>query len=78
MLSGKSCMNIIEQVSVAVFHFSPNIREYKRENDWRKCKAHEDEEVAVGFVIQRYLQRNFVYHRLAHYEKLDDDYMMGG
>lgn len=52
-------------------------REYKTDNDWRECKAHEDEEGAVGFVMQKYLQGGFVYHRSALYEKLDEYYMMG-
>lgn len=38
--------------------------------------THEDEEGAVGFVMQRYLEGGFFYHQSALYEKLDEDYMM--
>ena len=45
------------------------------EPDWRRSKAFDDEEGAVGYVVQRYLKDGFVYHRSAQYEKLDEDFM---
>ena len=51
-------------------------REYEDEEDWRGWKAAEDEEGAVGYVMQRYLKGGFVYHQSAVYNKLDDDFKM--
>ncbi|KAJ6028683.1 hypothetical protein N7540_004259 [Penicillium herquei] len=43
-----------------------NLREeYPDEIDWEKCKAIQDEEGAVGYVMQKKLQGGFVYHRSA-------------
>lgn len=48
-------------------------RESRDEEDWRKWKLLQDEEGAVGYVMQRYLKGGFVYHRSPLYTKLDDD-----
>ena len=53
-------------------------REFEDEEDWRQSQAHQDEEGAVGYVMQRYLKGGFVYQRSALYEKLDQDFMMEG
>ena len=45
------------------------------EQSWRRWKALQDEEGAVGFVMQRYLKGGFVYHRSPLYVKLDDEFM---
>lgn len=52
-------------------------REYRDETDWRQWKAREDEEGAVGFVMQKYLKGGFVYNRSGSYEKLDWDFKRG-
>lgn len=52
--------------------------EYPDEIEWEKCKARQDEEGAVGFVMQKNLQGGFVYHRSAQYRKLDQKYKMDG
>lgn len=65
----------VVMIDFALCHFR---REYKSEEDWREFKAYEDEEGAVGYVMQRYLQGGFVYHRSALYKKLDEDFMMEG
>lgn len=53
--------------------------EFEDEEQWRKAKAHEDEERAVGKVMQRYLKGKggFVYRQSALYEKLFYDFMRG-
>ena len=53
-------------------------REFEDEEDWRQSQAHQDEEGAVGYVMQRYLKGGFVYQRSALYERLDQDFMMEG
>ncbi|KAE8376657.1 hypothetical protein BDV26DRAFT_293891 [Aspergillus bertholletiae] len=58
----------------ALCHFR---REYQDEVDWWGWKALQDEEGAVGYIMQKYLQGGFVYHRSALYEKLDQDFRMG-
>lgn len=56
-----------------------NFREdYPDETEWEKCKARQDEEGAVGFVMQKTLQGRFMYHRSARYRKLDKKYKMDG
>lgn len=52
--------------------------EYPDETEWEKCKARQDEEGAVGFVMQKALQGGFVYHRSARYRRLDEKYKMDG
>ncbi|KAJ5586681.1 uncharacterized protein N7459_002446 [Penicillium hispanicum] len=47
---------------------------YKDDYDWDKWKSIQDEEGAIGYVMQRRLQGGFVYHRSARYEKLDDEF----
>ena len=46
------------------------------EQGWRELKAIEDEECAVGYVMQRYLEGGYVYHRTRGYLKLDEEFMM--
>ncbi|KAI9929499.1 hypothetical protein MW887_000972 [Aspergillus wentii] len=50
-------------------------REYKDEEEWRKWKAKQDEEGAVGYVMQNRLKGGFVYTRSAMATQLDDDFM---
>ncbi|KJK60553.1 hypothetical protein P875_00053242 [Aspergillus parasiticus SU-1] len=45
--------------------------EYEDETDWWKWKAIQDEEGAVGYVMQKYLHGGFVYRRSARYKQLD-------
>ncbi|RAQ47418.1 hypothetical protein AFGD_008750 [Aspergillus flavus] len=45
--------------------------EYEDETDWWKWKAIQDEEGAVGYVMQEYLHGGFVYRRSARYKQLD-------
>ncbi|KAJ6149607.1 hypothetical protein N7471_000806 [Penicillium samsonianum] len=52
--------------------------EYQDETEWEEWKARQDEEGAVGFVMQKKLQGGFVYHRSARYRKLDEKYKMDG
>ena len=49
-------------------------KEYANEIEWEECKARQDEEGAVGFVMQKKLQGGFVYHRSALYTELDEKY----
>lgn len=52
-------------------------RQYKGEEKWRCSRAHQDEEGTVGFVMQRYLNKDgFVNKRSEMYENLDGDFMM--
>lgn len=53
-------------------------REYRDEADWKEWKAIQNEEGAVGYVMQKYLQGGFVYRRSALYRKLDQDFKMEG
>ncbi|KAJ5721899.1 uncharacterized protein N7483_009833 [Penicillium malachiteum] len=56
-----------------------NFREkYPGEDEWEECKSWQDEEGAVGFVMQKKLPGGFVYHRSARYKKLDEKYGMDG
>ena len=50
--------------------------EYPDETEWEMWKATQDEEGAVGYVMQKKLQGGFVYHRSARYRKLDEKYRM--
>ncbi|KAJ5158803.1 uncharacterized protein N7500_008454 [Penicillium coprophilum] len=52
--------------------------EYRDETEWEACKATQDEEGAVGYVMQRRLQGGFVYRRSARYNNLDEKYKMEG
>ncbi|KAJ5719508.1 hypothetical protein N7493_007086 [Penicillium malachiteum] len=52
--------------------------EFTDEVDWETCKATQDEEGAVGYVMQKKLQGGFMYHRSALYRKLDEKYKMDG
>lgn len=52
-------------------------REYKDEYDWREWKSHQDEEGAVGYVMQRMLKGGYVYHRSAYFKELDNEFKMG-
>ncbi|OQD67360.1 hypothetical protein PENDEC_c039G02274 [Penicillium decumbens] len=51
-------------------------REYEDDYDWDTWKAMQDEEGAVGYVMQRRLQGGSVYHRSDRYEKLDIKFKM--
>ncbi|ODM18947.1 hypothetical protein SI65_05564 [Aspergillus cristatus] len=51
-------------------------REYKDEHDWREWKSRQDEEGAVGFVMQRMLKGGYAYHRSAYYRQLDYEFKM--
>lgn len=51
-------------------------RQDQDEQDWREWKAMQDEEGAVGYVMQRYLTGGFIYHRSARYLKLDEEFKM--
>ncbi|KGO47738.1 hypothetical protein PEX1_040500 [Penicillium expansum] len=51
---------------------------YEDETEWEELKARQDEEGAVGFVMQRKLQGGFVYHRSARYRELDEKYKIDG
>lgn len=51
--------------------------EYASEDEWQKRKAIQDEEGAVGYVMQKKLQDGFVYDRSALYTELDDKYKRG-
>ncbi|KAJ5939475.1 hypothetical protein N7466_002609 [Penicillium verhagenii] len=51
-------------------------QDYPNEIEWEKYKAREDEEGAVGYVMQKKLQGGFVYHRSALYTELDKKYRM--
>lgn len=46
-------------------------QDYKDVYNWDKWKSIQDEEGAVGYVMQRRLKGGFPYHRSARYEKLD-------
>jgi tRNA A-37 threonylcarbamoyl transferase component Bud32 len=50
-------------------------REDQDEEDWRMWKALEDEEGAVGYVMQSHCKEAFVYRRSAQYLRLDHDFM---
>ncbi|KAJ5139018.1 uncharacterized protein N7515_003866 [Penicillium bovifimosum] len=52
-------------------------QDYKDVYDWDKWKSIQDEEGAVGYVMQRRLKGGFSYHRSARYEKLDEEFRMG-
>lgn len=52
-------------------------REYKDEHDWREWKSHQDEEGAVGYVMQRMLKGVYAYHWSAYYQQLDNEFNMG-
>ena len=60
-------------IDFALYNFR---QEYANEIEWEKCKATQDEEGAVGFVMQKQLQGGFVYHRSALYTDLDEKYKM--
>ena len=49
-------------------------REDQDERDWREWKAIQDEEGAVGYVMQRYLKGASVYRRSDKYLKLDEEF----
>ncbi|KAJ5519397.1 hypothetical protein N7453_001819, partial [Penicillium expansum] len=51
---------------------------YEDETEWEGLKAVQDEEGAVGYVMQRKLQGGFLYHRSARYRKLDEKYNTDG
>jgi len=51
-------------------------REYEDDYAWDTWKAMQDEEGAVGYVMQRHLQGGSVYHRSDRYEKLDIEFKM--
>lgn len=73
----KSPENIL-QVFMKDFALCNFRREFEDEEDWREWKANQDEEGAVGYVMQKYLKGGFVYQRSALYEKLDRDFKMEG
>lgn len=52
--------------------------EYPHETEWDKHKARQDEEGAVGFVMEKNLRGGFVYHRSARSRTLDVKYQMDG
>jgi hypothetical protein len=49
-------------------------RQDQDERDWREWKAIQDEEGAMGYVMQRYLKGGFVYRRSDKYLKLDEEF----
>lgn len=51
-------------------------RQDQDEREWRQWKAIQDEEGAVGYVMQRLLKGGFVYCRSPLYLKLDEDFRM--
>lgn len=51
-------------------------RDFEDEAKWDHMKAHQDEEGAVGRVLERELKGGFKYNRSARYEQLDWDFMM--
>ncbi|KAE8146932.1 hypothetical protein BDV25DRAFT_169521 [Aspergillus avenaceus] len=53
-------------------------REYRDDEDWWWWKALQDEEGAVGFLMQKYLKGGFVYRRSELYEKLDLEFKSEG
>ncbi|KAJ6188445.1 hypothetical protein N7519_003353 [Penicillium mononematosum] len=50
---------------------------YKDAYEWDKWKSIQDEEGAVGYVMQRRLKGGFSYRRSARYEKLDEEFRKG-
>lgn len=52
-------------------------QDYKDVYDWDKWKSIQDEEGAVGYVMQRRLKGGFSYRRSARYEKLDEEFRKG-
>ncbi|KAJ5097381.1 hypothetical protein N7456_008102 [Penicillium angulare] len=48
--------------------------DYADEIEWENCKAIQDEEGAIGCVMQKKLQGGFVYRRSARYKNLDEKY----
>lgn len=50
--------------------------EFEDDAEWDQWKAMQDEEGAVGYVMQGRLKGGFTYHRSARYEQLDEDWMM--
>ena len=52
-------------------------QEYEDAYDWDKWKSIQDEEGAVGYVMQKRLKGGFVYHRSARYKKLDEEFRKG-
>jgi hypothetical protein len=52
-------------------------QDYKDLYDWDKWKSIQDEEGAVGYVMQRRLKGGFSYHRSARYGKLDEEFRKG-
>ncbi|RJE17669.1 hypothetical protein PHISCL_09994 [Aspergillus sclerotialis] len=58
-------------VDFVLCHFR---REYQDETDWWKWKAIQDEEGAVGCVMQKYLKGGFVYRQSDLYRKLHLDF----
>lgn len=53
-------------------------REYQDEADWWEWKARQDEEGAVGVLMQKYLKGGFVYRRSDLYRKLDLEFKSEG
>ena len=51
--------------------------DYKDAYDWDKWQSIQDEEGAVGYVMQRRLKGGFSYRRSDRYEKLDEEFRMG-
>ncbi|KAJ5554959.1 hypothetical protein N7461_003429 [Penicillium sp. DV-2018c] len=49
-------------------------QDYQDDYDWDKWKSIQDEEGAVGYVMQRRLKGGFSYCRSARYEKLDEEF----
>ncbi|KAJ5970428.1 uncharacterized protein N7479_000346 [Penicillium vulpinum] len=52
-------------------------QDYKDVYAWDKWKSIQDEEGAVGYVMQRRLKGGFSYRRSARYEKLDEEFRKG-
>ncbi|KAJ5120413.1 uncharacterized protein N7515_009801 [Penicillium bovifimosum] len=52
-------------------------QDYQDDYDWDKWKSIQDEEGAVGYVMQRRLKDGFSYCRSARYEKLDEEFRKG-
>ena len=52
-------------------------QDYKDGYDWDKWKSIQDEEGAVGYVMQRRLKCGFSYRRSARYKRLDEEFKKG-
>ncbi|PLN83094.1 hypothetical protein BDW42DRAFT_68395 [Aspergillus taichungensis] len=63
----------VTMIDFALCKFRQDYNDY----NWDKWKSLQDEEGAVGYVMQRRLKGGFSYHRSARYEKLDEEIRKG-